>query len=456
MSKNVLVITTSFYPENAIGAVRTTKLIKNLVNEGWIVTVVSPTLPTNVSIDETLYSKEIDLMEIHSVDYSDVFKKILKRERDKLISKKSAGEYLANSTSNRFLLFKRAIFRIGYFFYNLMRNNDWKKQVIKYLDKNLSSRKFDLLITTYPSLSSHLCGLELKRKGFIDKWIADFQDPIPYETLNTKFQYFINNCIQKTIIKNCDAYIAVTENLLLKLDNSDSSKKPREYIPMSFDYEDISSEKMEIEDRISLDKLNITYVGSLYGGKRDFSIIFDAINDLINDGIITSNFISVNYAGNEFSVIQKVADKYNCSNSINNLGNIKRKEAIKLQELSDINVIITWNTKNDKGVIPGKLYEAFLVKNRILALVYGDIGNSELSYMINESNLGMSFELIDAVNEYKDVKNEIYNFFLRSISNKISNNSLSIEYNVSYVESFEEKAVSNKLIKFLELVLMNN
>lgn len=456
MNKSVLVVTTSFYPENAIGAVRTTKMIKNLVNEGWDVTVVSPTLPKNIGIDETLYSKEIDLMEKHSVDYSNVFKRILKRERDKLISRKSAGEYLADSTNNPLLLIRRSIYRTGYFFYNIIRNNDWKKQVIKYLNTNMENRQFDLLITTYPSLSSHLTGLELKKNGLIDKWIADFQDPIPYETLNTKFQYSINNYIQKKIIQNCDAYTAVTENLLLKLQSYDFMDKPREYVPMSFDYEDISDESMDIEDKISIEKINISYVGSLYGGKRDFSIIFDAINDLVSQNKLSIKGISVNYAGNEFNVIERIASKYNCTSVLNNLGNIKRKEAIKLQQISDINVIITWNTKKDKGVIPGKLYEAFLAKQKILALVFGDVVDSELDYMIRKSNLGISCEIISGMNEYNNIKRDIADFILDKKNSKENNHTLDENYNIPYVESFEEKAVSIRLLKLMELITMTN
>lgn len=456
LSKEVLVVTTSFYPENAIGAVRTTKMIKNLVNVGWKVTIISPVLPLSVEIDETLYSMEIDLMEKHSVDYSNLFKKILKRERDKLISKKSAGEYIADSNNKPLSLIKRSFFRTGYFFYNIIRNNDWKKQVVRYINANLANSHFDLLITTYPSLSSHLIGLELKKRGSATKWIADFQDPIPYETLNTKFQYSINEYIQKKIIQNCDAYTAVTENLLLKLKSYDIKSKPLEYIPMSFDYEDLLNESMEIDNKINVDKLNISYVGSLYGGKRDFSIIFDAINNLISQNKISMDSISVNYAGNEFRVIDRVASKYNCSSILNNLGNIKRKEAIRLQQLSDINVIITWNTKKDKGVIPGKLYEAFLSKQKILALVYGDVVDSELTYMVEKSNLGISCEIISGMNEYNNVKNDITKFIFDTQYRKVKSLKPNKSYNVEYVESFEEKAVSKKLEKLMELLTMTS
>src|SRR5699024_7987890 len=133
-----------------------------------------------------------------------------------------------------------------------------------------------------------------------------------------------------------------------------------------------------------------------------------------------------------------VASKYNCSSILNNLGNIKRKEAIRLQQLSDINVIITWNTKKDKGVIPGKLYEAFLSKQKILALVYGDVVDSELTYMVEKSNLGISSEIISDMNEYNNVKNDITKFIFDTQYRKVKSLKPNESYNVEYVESFEE------------------
>lgn len=442
--KTLLLITTAFYPENAIGAVRTTKLIKNLVNLGWSITVISPKLGDNCLIDDTLYSKEIDFMEKHVVDYGKLFKTTLRKKRDDLISKKSSGAYLGNNSSNVLEVLKRAIYKGGYFVYLMAKNKNWKKQVLKFYDKEFKHRKFDVLLTTYPSLSSHSIGLALKKRGIYKKWIADFQDPIPYKTLNTKIQYIINNIYQRHIIRKADAVTAVTQNLLMSLVNCSVQEKPFEYIPMSYDKNDDLDEYLPVNEKISDKKFNISYLGSLYGGKRDTSVIFDAINTLILNGVIQMDGISFNYAGNDTKVVEEVSKKYNCSKILNVLGSLTRKEAIRVQQLSDINVIITWNTQHDKGVIPGKLYEAFLVKKPILSLVLGDEENSELSYMVKKSKLGMSYELVGGRENYEDIKQKIAEYIkgvFLGYEKKLMDK--------AYIEDFKDEVVSKKMSDFM-------
>lgn len=61
MRKNkVLLIATAFSPENAMGSVRTTKLVKFLVRMGYDITVVSPELHGGTKIDHSLECKELD------------------------------------------------------------------------------------------------------------------------------------------------------------------------------------------------------------------------------------------------------------------------------------------------------------------------------------------------------------------------------------------------------------
>ena len=57
---NVVIIATSFAPQNRIGAIRTSKIAKHLVSEGHKVTVIAPTINSNEPIDKTLNIVESD------------------------------------------------------------------------------------------------------------------------------------------------------------------------------------------------------------------------------------------------------------------------------------------------------------------------------------------------------------------------------------------------------------
>ena len=58
MSKKILFVVTAFSPENAIGAVRISKIVKYLVKNNFEVTVISPELHSGSKIDRSIDSVE--------------------------------------------------------------------------------------------------------------------------------------------------------------------------------------------------------------------------------------------------------------------------------------------------------------------------------------------------------------------------------------------------------------
>lgn len=62
-----------------------------------------------------------------------------------------------------------------------------------------------------------------------------------------------------------------------------------------------------VSDNFVSDKLVFTYLGSLYSGKRKLGPLFKALKALINSGDIDADKISLNYAGTEFSTLEKEA-----------------------------------------------------------------------------------------------------------------------------------------------------
>ena len=67
--KKILYICTAFYPENAIGSIRNTKLVKYLIKLGYDVTVISPELDANIKMDKTLYFEELNKITHINISY---------------------------------------------------------------------------------------------------------------------------------------------------------------------------------------------------------------------------------------------------------------------------------------------------------------------------------------------------------------------------------------------------
>ena len=263
------------------------------------------------------------------------------------------------------------------------------------------------MFSTFGPISSVLCGMYVKRKIKNIKWISDFRDPMTLESLPLLYNKF-NKYIQDKACKKSDIITTVSHGYHKRI--CGNLYKEKSYvITNGFDRED---SKIEISNDCDL-KFSMTYVGLLYGGKRNLSPIFKAIRSLINQKIIDKSDIVFNYAGRESSVIINQACKYGLEDTILNHGQVSRKESIRLQEKSRFLVLSTWNNRGEERVFPGKFLEYMLINKPIISVVDGNLLNSEVTSVMNEANLGVSYEAINHVNDYKKLEDYIKEEYLR-------------------------------------------
>src|SRR5699024_7303069 len=110
-------------------------------------------------------------------------------------------------------------------------------------------------------------------------------------------------------------------------------------------------------------------------------LLFSGIRELIKEGQISENEIQFTYAGPNFNWLLGQAQKYKMENILINHGVISRDVALKLQFNSDVVLVATWNENkiDGKGILPGKIYEAIMLKKPLLSIVSGQVPNSEIS-----------------------------------------------------------------------------
>ncbi|WP_299824163.1 hypothetical protein [uncultured Pontibacter sp.] len=436
--KNILVVTTCFSPENAVGSVRLTKIVKFLIRNGYQVTVISPQLHEGSKIDNSLESKELDSVNRITVPQSKVFAEIFLKKRNDLLNKQSATEYIKIRKNYGITqVLKAIIFRYAHLGYTLLRNLDWRNQVDMYVKNNFKQNQFDAVFSSYPSLGAMWASKSIKKRKIAKKWIADFRDPINYKSNSDIIIYNINKLIQSSIIKHIDAGTFVTKGMITKISAPESISF---YLPNGIDDDDLNY-KIDISKISDSNTLNFSYVGSLYGGERDLSIIFVALNHLINEGILKKENVKFYYAGNEFDVLKSQASQSNVEEVLINKGYVTREESIQIQAEADISIIVSWNTENDFGVIPGKLYESFLMRKPIIGIVNGSLADSELSYMINFVNAGVCYEdaSLNKENDLKKIVNFIQNKYLEKQEYKAIKHTYDSNVNKFYYKNIVEK-----------------
>lgn len=442
MKKNkILIITTCFAPENAIGAIRMVKLVKFLVHEGYQITVISPELHSSSKIDRS--SECAELLEItrYTVSQSNWFNKYLLKRRNDAISKDSASNLIKSQKQGVISKFKIVTVRLFHLIYTLIRNKDWSRQVTLFISDN-DIRNYDFVFSSYPSLGAHWASRRFARQNKSTKWIVDFRDPVNYEMNNTWIGYRLYSFIQRNIVRNANFVIGISKGVLLKVLNG--LRTSNALIYNGFDYADLPSVEVMVSD---FSVLSFSYVGSLYGGERNIKVVFSVIKTLIDESSATINQFQFNYAGTEFNVLEKMAATAGLEGILINHGFVTRQQSIEIQINADIAVVSTWNTKKEQGVLSGKIFECFMLKKPVVVVINGDLAGSELKQIIDDVSAGFAIE--DASPDYNSEKQKLKEFILTSLNEKLLKGQVTASYN-NKVEQFDYKNIVSKFAQKID------
>tara|TARA_B100000676_G_scaffold72211_1_gene72052 strand:+ start:476 stop:1810 length:1335 start_codon:yes stop_codon:yes gene_type:complete len=425
----VLFVVTAFYPEQAIGSIRISKFAKYFHKEGVEISVISLTPPPWSSRDESLYFDALKDINWQVIDQSSIFKKVFQRMRVATIGTVPGNAGVSKMKSK--ITIKTKIRNLLQFFYTLLKGIDWSIRVKKHALKNLKNENFDFIFCSYPSFASPLGGIKLKKMGIGNKLIVDFRDPI----LSQKTSKFnLKYLLQKYIIKNSDLMTFISAGVQNQVDNKIVNTKNL-IAPNGFDPQDIKNIKLDNNKNKDKKILRFVYTGAIYGGKRDLRPFFAAISEIEPSLKDAKQKIRFEYAGREGDLFLSQATEYNLQSYVVDHGQLSRLDALRLQQESDICLLATWNTTFEQGALTGKIFEYFMFKKPILAIVVGNLPNSEICKIINRIDAGHCFEEA-AIDSKKNLVAWIQNV----IDEKQKNGTIESKYNHE-VKSFDIREV---------------
>lgn len=453
MERNkILIISTSFGPSNTIGAIRMSKIAKFLSKEGFFVDVLTFELNNNKGIDITIDLSENPNINIIRVPFGPIFRNTLYKFKKQKSSKESKKNVLVQKSKKetKFFIFKKRLVNIFFLIYTSFENISWENSVKRYIasKKDTFDQEYSIILSSHPRKVVHKLAKYLKKEYDI-KWIADFRDPLAYEALNSKFGYLYNKYLQRKYCNNADIVTYVSKEMLYKLSGGVKDLEKFHYVPNGFDENDLSYIKSVDNDDISNnnnDTLIISYVGGLYGGKRDLSIIFSTVQVLLESGRIDRRSIKFIYAGKEYDVIMKQAIKYKVEDILEDKGVVERQEALGIQQRSNIVIVSTWNTIKDIGVIPAKVYECFLLKKPTIVITNGTLANSELGEMVTKAGLGIE---INTMENQQNAIDKLSDFLCHAHESIVKKDNIELGIDYDYIERFNYKNIVNMLVKLI-------
>lgn len=424
--KKILIITYYYKHKNAMASVRAIKLAKYLSRQGHDVTVLTSnqidtwTKSYNEPVaDENI--KEIYAPQIERWSKINGYLQHRKKMGQERLAKaeESGQTQPAPAPAKQSLKAKLVGFLRWLFYFTLAKQEDiCMFKGLKAEAKKQDLKGFDTVIATYPTYGAFLTGIWFKRKGYCKQLIADFRDPLynpGFRDKKTEADYD-KKCL-RNIVKYADKLVCVSKGIADGITAEiPNMKKPVEIITNGYDSEDVSENNVQVE--LDKQKINFIYAGALYHGKRCVDMLANVLKELIAEGRIKLDSFAFHYAGSDFSELVDQLSQYGLESSAINHGFVSREESIALQKNGSALLLLTWNEKNYQGVVPGKLFEYMSIKTvPIIALVTGDVVNSEVAVMVRESGAGVACEESSPAD-----KQELEDFVLKLFSGEYKQN----------------------------------
>lgn len=428
----LLVLCRYFYPENKIGAIRTTKFVKYLSRTGKYKITVITAKPQ--SVDCPMYEVAENGVKVYRIGTGKLAKLLHFRKKGTGAAHSSA---VAVSGAKKNL---KSILIDGAFRFRLFLENRAIHSVAKRLLRKKNS-KFDVVFSTYNTEFGHNVARWYKKKNKNTKWIADFRDSV-WIYSSTQKEIKKAKRFAKQTADTCDFITAVTDGIL-QTHSDDFGERESKVVYNGYDAEDIKIGTPR-EDGV----LRMVYAGDLYAGKRDLSPIFKALHELGEQKRIDLSNVEVVYAGNSGGVFLHQLKDYKEIPYVNK-GFIPREEALKLQQESQILILASWCHKGDKQTLSGKFFEYLGSSRPILCVLSGEESGSLLSSMINSNQLGFCYENAAHETDFP----ALCDFIEKQYASVINTKNTDFNPNKDFIERFEYKNLSNEVDEIIATLL---
>jgi glycosyltransferase involved in cell wall biosynthesis len=347
----LLLITFYYPPRPTIGSVRPGALAKYLPRFGWEVLVVTPHLPDGprppAAVIETPYHDALEKwkarigLDPHRALHAQLNLSVATRPRTELVHTQMIG---------------------------------WLKSVLAYPDPTMGWVPFaidaikkidvpiDAILSTAPPITSHVIAQEA-RSIFKCPWIADFRDlwAMNLDNPNGALFRLVDRTLEKRWLGAADALVTVSRPWADRLLDS-YPKKPVHVITNGFDPDDFAGVSNPSRH------FSISYTGQLYAGRRDPTLLFEVIHELMEEAIIVREQMRIRFYGPIEPWLQPLIERCDLKGVVELHGSIDRSEALQRQQESQILLLLGWANPRETGQHTGKLFEYFGSRRPILAV----------------------------------------------------------------------------------------
>ncbi len=444
--KKVLIITYYWPPGGGAGVQRWLKFVKYLRKFGWEPVIYTPE-NGEIPVEDPSLMKDIpegvEIIKTKIWEPYNLYKKFVGQKSNEKINTGFLTEKKKPS-----LLQKISVWIRGNLFIPDARKF-WINPSIRYLTNYLKTKPVDVIISSGPPHSMHLIALGLREKLNLP-WIADFRDPwthIDYykDLMLSESADRKHHRLEMEVLQKADRVLVIGETMkkefqeLFTIGLNSSEKKSFDkfhVITNGYDEDDI------IKANITLDKkFSIAHIGTMVR-TRNPEMFWKVISIFRDQSFEFANALEIKLVGKIDHSVWESIDKYKLTKFVNQVDYLPHNEVTKVQQQSQLLLLIVNNTHNAKGILTGKLFEYLAAKRPILCIgpTYGDAAN-----IIQETESGVTVDFKDE-NKMTEWLKKYFSSFIQG----------SLRVNSKEIENYSRETLTGKLSSLMnELVVAN-
>lgn len=437
---DILIITTYYPPDTAVAAVRPYMLAKYLTQRGHQVTVFRSGEFYNSASD--FFDMSIPVRVISYLGPDSPAERYARGEQKEfpVVEGKSRFAFLPP-------FIRKPLAAVYNTLMNPIRFKRRQESIACKVEKQkaaldqLRGEHFDVVFSTFGQQENIAAG-QYAAKLFGCKLIQDFRDPLARRCFYTKGQYRYLKRIQMDAIRNADGMTTVSDGFRRELMEGIDAEIPN--ITLYNGYEPTAQE--QVDRTVEPGVLTMCYTGILYGALSDITPLLKALRKLSDEGRIDLSRVRLNYAGKDFGLWLEAAQKLNMADILVNHGYVSRGEAARLQNTSDIFLVVSWNRHDSQGVLPAKFYEGIRAKRPILSIINGNLPGSELNIINEKYHYGFCYEACREEEHFA----EFCEFLAKSYDEKMKYGQVRHEVNPALETRFRYDMLAEQLERFME------
>jgi len=358
--KKVLVVTYYWPPAAGPGVQRFLKFCKYLPEFGWDPIVLTVAAGSSSSNDASLDGELTDDLTVYKTK---TFEPFAAYNKLRGVKGTAVPVSLMGIKEDKRLIQKLSLYiRANYYIPDARKG--WKPYAVKEIDKILKEHNISAIITTGPPQSTHLIGLEIKKKYGLP-WLVDFRDPWTTVYYNKFFPRTAatkrkDKSLEDKVLHSADAIVAVSSGLGVEF--QDRARR-LDVIYNGFDPEDIPE-----SDPILTEKFTLEYIGNLKPNQNP-EALWLALGELLSEVPDFRKLFSLNLTGNiDKFLARDLVDKYGLESIMNIVPYLSHLEAVERMVKTNLLLFIVPEADNNKLIITGKLFEYMASRTPILSI----------------------------------------------------------------------------------------